>query len=94
MKRYVNGQWIEQSFITNNPNMVGATATASGTAGLVPAPASGKQNNFLRGDGTWSEVPTYPLATTSRDGLLSAEDKQKLDTISSDAASVKFIVYS
>ena len=37
--------------------MKGATASAAGTAGLVPAPAAGKQTAFLRGDGTWV-VPT------------------------------------
>lgn len=31
----------------------GATATAAGKAGLVPAPAAGYNNRFLRGDGTW-----------------------------------------
>ena len=38
-------------------NMTAATASAAGTAGLVPAPAAGKQTAFLRGDGTWV-VPT------------------------------------
>lgn len=37
--------------------MGAATASAAGTKGLVPAPAAGKQNSFLRGDGTWV-VPT------------------------------------
>lgn len=31
----------------------GASASAAGTAGLVPAPAKGQQGYFLRGDGTW-----------------------------------------
>ena len=30
-----------------------ATASAAGKAGLVPAPGAGKQDAFLRGDGTW-----------------------------------------
>lgn len=34
----------------------GATATAAGKAGLVPAPAAGYNNRFLRGDGTWAEA--------------------------------------
>lgn len=38
-------------------NMGAASASAAGTAGYVPAPAAGKQNSFLRGDGTWV-VPT------------------------------------
>lgn len=33
--------------------MKGATASAVGNAGLVPAPAAGNHNKFLRGDGTW-----------------------------------------
>lgn len=68
MKRYVNGQWIEQSFITNNPNMVGATATASGTAGLVPAPAAGNANRYLNANGTWKEISDMQGATTSSSG--------------------------
>lgn len=34
-----------------------ATASAAGTHGLVPAPAAGKQGQFLRGDATWA-TPT------------------------------------
>ena len=37
--------------------MKAATASAAGSAGIVPAPAAGKQASFLRGDGTWA-VPT------------------------------------
>ncbi len=38
---------------TEYSDMTGATASAAGTHGLVPAPAAGKQTSFLRGDGTW-----------------------------------------
>ena len=34
-------------------NMVGATSSAAGTAGLVPAPAAGDQDKVLRGDATF-----------------------------------------
>ena len=57
---------------TTYANMKAATASAAGAAGLVPAPAAGKQTSFLRGDGTWV-VPTnttYGLASTTADGLL------------------------
>lgn len=37
--------------------MGAATASAAGSSGLVPAPGSGKQGSYLRGDGTWV-VPT------------------------------------
>lgn len=33
--------------------MKGASASIAGSSGLVPAPAAGNQNKFLRGDGTW-----------------------------------------
>lgn len=36
------------------PDMVGATADAAGSSGLVPAPAAGQQEMFLRADGTWA----------------------------------------
>lgn len=36
--------------------MTGATSSTSGTAGLVPAPAVGDEEKFLRGDGTWQTV--------------------------------------
>lgn len=42
---------------TKYSDMTGATASAAGTHGLVPAPAAGKQTSFLRGDGTWA-IPT------------------------------------
>lgn len=35
--------------------MTGATASAAGATGLVPAPASGENLKFLRGDGTWKD---------------------------------------
>ena len=42
--------------------MIGATASTAGTAGLVPAPAAGYQGKVLTGDGTWSEVEEYTTA--------------------------------
>lgn len=67
---YVNVPWTDTN--TTYTNMKAATASAAGAAGLVPAPAAGKQTSFLRGDGTWV-VPTnttYGLASTTANGLL------------------------
>ncbi len=60
----VNSDWNAPSGaaqILNKPaipaaptNMSGATASAAGSAGLVPAPSAGQQSSFLRGDGTWA----------------------------------------
>lgn len=47
-----DGKQIE-SRLDKVKDMVGATASGDGAAGLVPAPAAGKQMSFLRGDGTW-----------------------------------------
>ena len=74
---------------TTYGNMKAATASAAGTAGLVPAPAAGKQTAFLRGDGTWV-VPTdtnttYSAVTQSANGLMTAADKKKLDGIATGA---------
>lgn len=53
-----DGTWaVPPDTNTTYSNMTAATASAAGKAGLVPAPAAGKQTSFLRGDGTWV-VPT------------------------------------
>lgn len=73
---------------TTYGNMSGATTSAAGKAGLVPAPAQGASNRYLRSDGTWQVPPdnntTYSVATQSVNGLMSSADKRKLDGLSSD----------
>lgn len=72
---------------TTYSNMTAATASAAGKAGLVPAPAAGKQASFLRGDGSWvvPENTTYADATTSTHGLMSVADKTKLNGVATGA---------
>ena len=72
---------------TTYSNMAAATASAAGKAGLVPAPAAGKQASFLRGDGSWvvPENTTYADVTTSTHGLMSAADKTKLNGVATGA---------
>ena len=53
-----NGGQIE-SRLDKVKDMVGATASGAGAAGLVPAPAAGKQTSFLRGDGTWQDIDVH-----------------------------------
>ena len=48
-----NPAWRDDANNTYS-NMTAATASAAGKAGLVPAPAAGKQAQFLRGDATWA----------------------------------------
>ncbi|RHR24790.1 hypothetical protein DWX43_19300 [Clostridium sp. AF19-22AC] len=68
---------------TTYGNMTAATASADGKAGLVPAPAKGKQASYLRGDGTWavptdtkySEFTGASESTAGKTGLVPAPDK-------------------
>ena len=48
VKDYVDGR---------TPVMTGASDSAAGAKGLVPAPAAGDENKLLRGDGTWADQP-------------------------------------
>ena len=47
--------WVKIS--VNQDVMTGATASTSGTVGLVPAPAAGEQGKTLLGSGTWGQDP-------------------------------------
>lgn len=50
---YVNVPWEDTTYSV----FTGATTTAAGTSGLVPAPTSGQSTRYLCSDGTWS-IPT------------------------------------
>ena len=89
---YTKGDGTSGTIQTQDTNTTysafkGATSSAAGGTGLVPAPAAGQQTRYLRGDGTWQTPPntTYSNATTSTDGLMSSEDKTKLDGIATGA---------
>lgn len=77
-------QWGNDNNTTYSA-MKGASATADGSTGLVPAPTMGNQGKYLRADGTWQTPPdtntTYGTATQSANGLMSAADKKKLDNL-------------
>lgn len=62
---------------TTYSNMTAATSSAAGKAGLVPAPAAGKQVSFLRGDGTWV-VPTNTTYSNMTAATSSAAGKAGL----------------
>ena len=89
---YTKGDGTSGTIQTQDTNTTysafkGASSSAAGGTGLVPAPAAGQQTRYLRGDGTWQTPPntTYNNATTSTDGLMSSEDKTKLDGIEKGA---------
>lgn len=88
VKRGNDTTYTFQTQDTTYGNMHGATSSAAGTSGLVPAPETGANNRYLRSDGTWAVPPdnntTYSVATQSANGLMSSADKRKLDGLSSD----------
>lgn len=53
-----NGNQID-SRLDKVKDMVGATASGAGAAGLVQAPAAEKRTAFLRGDGTWQDIDVH-----------------------------------
>nr|DAK12174.1 MAG TPA: Head fiber protein [Caudoviricetes sp.] len=67
--------------------MKGATASADGASGLVPAPKQSSGIQYLTNKGEWASIifPTYPTATPSLDGLMSRNDKAKLNGIENGA---------
>ena len=73
--------------ITDLTTMTGASSSAAGDEGLVPAPAAGDQAKYLKGDGTWGTPTntTYSPASASANGLMSSTDKAKLDGIAAGA---------
>lgn len=48
--------------------MTGATSSAAGTGGTVPAPVAGDDSKVLKGDGTWGTVDALPVVTSSDNG--------------------------
>ena len=56
---------------TTYSKFTGASSSAAGTIGLVPAPAAGASNRYLRSDGTWS-VPPDTNTWTAMKGASSA----------------------
>lgn len=49
-------------------DFTGATAEAAGKRGMVPAPAKGNNNRYLKSDATWGEIDTMQGATSSAAG--------------------------
>lgn len=68
-----DGNQIE-SRLDKVKDMVGATASEAGEAGLVPTPAKGNENSFLSGDGTWKDVSYNDLKDVPDPTLIEATD--------------------
>lgn len=72
--------------VAKEETVTGATASAAGKAGLVPAPATGAQNKYLRGDGTWQAVDATPPAITVAATTLAAGSKATVTKSGTDKA--------
>lgn len=60
-----NGKWVNKTpEEIQTEVMTGATADVAGTSGLVPAPAAGEQDKYLRGDGAWAAPLSDEQLTT------------------------------
>ena len=59
-------------------DFIGTNGRIAGTHGAVPAPTANDLGKFLAADGTWQEIT---VATSESDGLMSAEDKAKIDAL-------------
>ena len=58
-------------------DFTGATAETAGKRGMVPAPAAGAANRYLKADGTWGTIDTMNGASSSEsgnEGLVPAPD--------------------
>lgn len=72
------GKWENASIYTAIGVMTGATASTAGKSGLVPVPAAGDNNKFLRGDGTWSQVlPNF--SAVNADSVLHVDNTGNLE---------------
>lgn len=71
-------KWIVSSIedAVKISNMIGATASSNGIAGLVPAPKAGENKNFLKGNGTWSTLTIADIINLqlTLDSLVSIEN--------------------
>ena len=59
------------------PEMTGATSSTDGESGLVPAPDAGDEDKFLKGDGTWADIPSIAAPETDDSLLLGQSDGSK-----------------
>ena len=78
MALYNDGEMAEWRSIP----AVGASNNASGDSGLVPMPGMEDKDKFLRGDGTWADVPS------AHTPVITAEKSGKVTTIKADGVTI------
>lgn len=67
-----------KAYIQNSlpKTMVGATKYHDGSSGLTPAPNTGEQNKYLKGDGTWSDIPSFITLSNTNPASISFEQEE------------------
>ena len=74
----VSQDWVQMSPDKAIRTMSGATSDTVGQSGFVPVPQAGDQNKFLKGDGTWSNVPSN-IVSVDEKSLVSVENVLSLN---------------
>lgn len=81
------GKWVNGQGGSIVDDMVGASASADGAHGLVPAPLMGDEGKFLAGDGTWkASASSVQKVTQAQYDALTPTEKATGIYIITDAA--------
>ena len=79
---------------TTYSDFVGATSGDAGTHGLVPAPASGETDKYLKSDGSWATVSQYSLPAATASTLGGVKIGTNLSMDANDVLSATDTTYS
>lgn len=71
-------KWVNKSALDVIGLMIGATETAQGGIGLVPAPGIGQNDLFLRGDGVWAAPESSVQLKTDNKSISTLADGQTI----------------
>ena len=85
-----DGTWATPPNTTYSA-MTGASSSAAGKAGLVPAPAAGAANRYLRSDGTWQVPPDTKTTLSSLGITATASEINKLDGVTATKDEINFL---
>ena len=89
----INGTTISATDTTYS-DFVGATSGAAGSAGLVPAPAQGDTDKYLKSDGSWATVSQYTLPVASANTLGGVKIGSNLSMDANDVLSATDTTYT
>jgi hypothetical protein len=76
--------WVDATIEEALSVFIGASENAAGIAGLVPAPALGKTDLFLRSDGTWADIQSKANVWTIENEDASVMHQDIIDEATAD----------